>query len=192
MKPLSGSSAEPTTVVIPLDGAQFLQEFGRRHLDRPAVSIPTHVTIISPFLPASQINENVCARVARISHETPSLRLVLDEIGRFADSGVLYLKPRPLDELTGLRTRLCNEFGIEASPPVFHVTLAGWHPDRLDVIQRGFERLYKGVLPLRVEAKKIVLFERRGDTWCLHSSYPLTTVDAAPHSVQSNDFQSGR
>ena len=139
---------EPTGVVIAVHEAAFLQPFRERYLQRPGVTIPPHVTVCSPFLAVGAINMAVRTRLHEVCAASEGFTFTLARTDRFVDPGVLYLVPQPTQELEKLNHAIRLAFEFELGPrPVFHMTLAGWHPAELDSIEKAFHDCHAGQLP---------------------------------------------
>ena len=136
-----------------------------------------HVTILSNFYAAEALDDEVRAAVRTLFAGLEPLTFTLDELGRFPDPGVLYLEPTPTDELLRLHEAVIGEFSIEASDPVFHLTLAGWHPGDLDRLEQEFREAYGDRVPIAAAVNKVTLYARIGNVWHRDSEYALGLVE---------------
>lgn len=167
-----------TSLIIVVQEASFLQSFREEHLQRPAVTMPPHVTVRSPFLPAAAIDEQVHNRLRGICASFAGIAFTLGRIGRFQDPGVLYLVPEPTEGFHKLSEAIREEFLLEAvGRPVFHLTLAGWHASELDRIEQTFRLRYADRLPIYAQATEISLYERVGQIWIKDSEFPLCMTE---------------
>jgi 2'-5' RNA ligase len=154
---------KPTSIVIIVKEASFLQSFREEHLQRPGVTIPPHITVRSPFMPSAAIDEQVRHRLRGICAPFASLTFTLGQIDRFQDPGVLYLVREPSESFYYLSEAIQEEFSLEAvGRPVYHLTLAGWHPSELDRIELKFHLRYANQLPISAQATVISLYEQVG------------------------------
>ena len=169
-------TSEPTGLSISPLETSFLQPFRDELLQRPAVSIPPHVTIRT-FLPAKNIDEQVRQRLRAFFRTHSKFSFKLERIGRFMPQGILYLIPEPIDCFLDLYEGVCREFSLKLNhpvEPVFHLTLAGWHPNDLDEIEQKFRARFENLLPIRALAEDVRLYERIGGTrWTEDSVFPL-------------------
>ena len=167
---------ERTGLSIAPQETMLLQPFRDEFLQRPAVSMPPHVTIRT-FLPAPNINEEIRQRLRTFFQAFSKFSFKLERIDRFMPEGVLYLAPEPTESLYQLYDCLCEEFSLKRNhpvEPVFHMTLAGWHANELDQIERRFREKYGNLIPIQARAVDVRLYERIGGTrWREDSVYPL-------------------
>jgi 2'-5' RNA ligase len=165
---------KPTSLIIPVNEAGFLQPFRRIHLHRPGATMPPHVTIQSPFLPAHAVDQQVIARLRRLCASHPQFDFTLATVGRFTKPGVFYLVPEPTADFRTLNRIVRTRFSIGVSrEPVFHLTLAGWHPTELDRVEEAFRKEYGARLPILARVTEVCLYRRDGNVWVKCSRFPL-------------------
>ena len=168
-------AANPTSLVIVIEAASFLQPFREKHLLRPGVTMPPHITVWSPFLPGATVDEQVRRQLQEVCASFAPFTFTLDRIGRFQEPGILYLVPEPSAIFHDLSKMLRRTFLREtADKPVFHLTLAGHHPGELDKIEGAFYLRHADQLPIAAEATDISLFERVEKTWVKRFDCPLS------------------
>ncbi len=86
----------------------------RRTWDRTAgAGVPTHVTILFPFLPPTELRTAVRAELAIIAAAHEPFDVRFERVGRFP--GVVYLAPDPADPFTALTAAVSARF--PAYPP---------------------------------------------------------------------------
>ena len=86
--------------------------------------------------------------------------------------------PEPTESFHNLSEAIREEFLLEAvGRPVFHLTLAGWHPSELDRIEQTFRVRYADQLPIEAQATDISLYERVGQMWVQDSEFPLCMTE---------------
>jgi 2'-5' RNA ligase len=153
--------------VIVVHEASFLQSFREEQLQRPGVTMPPHVTVRSPFLPAAAIDEEVRRRLRRICASFECFTFILDRIGRFKNQGVLYLAPEPTESLCKLSKAISEEFLLYMAD----------NRRELDKIEQTFRLKYADQLPIQALATDISLYERAGQIWVQDSEFPLRTAE---------------
>jgi hypothetical protein len=173
---MEAKEQEPTGFSIVTRETSFLQPFRKELLQRPAVTMPPHVTI-GTFLPASSVDEHMRRRLRTFFKTFSKFSFKLERIGRFLPQGVLYLVPEETDCFYELYEGVCKEFALERNhpaEPTFHLTLAGWHPHDLDRMEREFQQRYNHLLPIHARATDVTLYERiEGKRWKEDSVYAL-------------------
>jgi 2'-5' RNA ligase len=165
-----------TSLIIPVTEAVFLQPFREHYLHRPGVTMPPHITVPAPFKPLRELAKDNYRTLTTRCASFPSFAFTLGQLDRFAEWGVLYLAPEPIEPFMALSEAL----SAPASPPledhariVFHLTLARKQPPDLDQLEAEFNRTYGGQLPLRAVASEVSLYEKRGERWFKEASFPL-------------------
>ncbi len=99
-----GESAIIVAVNVPVGVIRL-----RERMDPSAADgVPAHVTLIYPFLPPSELNDDVRRRVEEIVAAEPSFPFVLASVGRWPD--VVYLAPQPEDPFRRLTSALAAAF----------------------------------------------------------------------------------
>lgn len=163
-----------TSLIIPITAAASLQPFRDRYLHRPGVTMPPHVTLLSPFLAPSAIDATARDILRATCAAFPAFAFHLVRLGRFATPGVLYLEPEPIGALLALRSAVAEMCAVMLTDePVFHLTLAGWHPTELDTIAERFLQTYGDQLPLGAQATEVCLYVERGERWLLQECFSL-------------------
>jgi 2'-5' RNA ligase len=105
----------------------------RRQFDSAAAAgVPAHVTIIYPFLPQQDINEEVMGNLRRLIADHPSFIVTFAQCGEFPD--VLFLVPDPDDPFRRLTAEMVQRWP-EAPPyaglitdPIPHLTITHGAP----------------------------------------------------------------
>jgi hypothetical protein len=174
------STGNDLSLVVPVFEAVGLQAFRDKHLHRPAVVMPPHVTVPSPFKSYDEIDQRVMAVLTATVSTLPQFRFALDALERFREPGVLYLKPEPVEPFMRLHQRICDAFVADSSKSVvFHLTLAGWHAaSELDTITAEFLQEHGWRLPIEATAREVWLYEQVGGTWLHRASFGLGPAQA--------------
>ncbi len=169
-------SHNPTSLIIPVAEAVFVQPFRVKHLHRPGVTMPPHITVRSPFKVVGVITPQVLQTLATLFQSHPPFDFTLVSTARFSDTGVLYLAPEPVTSFHVLSRAIDTQFPdlpVEHPHPVFHLTLARKHATGLDTIAEEFDREYASQLPIPARATEVHLYELRTNIWVKHSSFML-------------------
>jgi 2''-5'' RNA ligase len=169
-------SQEYTSLIIPVPEANFVQPFRVKHLHRPGVTMPPHITLRAPFKPTADIDANVLNTLTRVFETHRQFRFTLAGTARFADTGVLYLVPEPSEPFHALHHAIQLYYPDPAPKhlqAVMHLTLARSNIQELEGLEREFTREYGAQLPIEATATEISLFEKRGATWVWQTSFPL-------------------
>ncbi len=181
---------EPTALVIPVREAAFVQPFRVKHLQRPGVAIPPHVTVHIPFEPIGNINATVMHRLATLFAAHQPFWFSLTRTAYFAETEVLYLVPEPVEPFLALCQAIQANF--PGSPPdypdpVMHLTLARAGSEELESITDEFYRTYGSQLPIAATATEVWLFEKRGNVWVEVTSFALGSVTTREASELCGD-----
>ena len=124
-----GESAIIVPVTVPV-GVNRLRE---RMDPSAADGVPAHITLIYPFMPPSELKDDVRRRVEDIIAAEPSFPFVLGAVRRWPD--VVYLEPEPDEPFRRLTEALAAAFpdyppygGVHVTV-VPHMTVAADAPD---------------------------------------------------------------
>jgi 2'-5' RNA ligase len=145
-------------------------------------AIPPHVTLAYPFLPVSEVNDEVIRQLTLLFAEETAFTFQLGEVKWF-DKGVVYLEPSASERLRAMTERLQENFpdfhpyGGEFDSIVPHVTLSqhGSFADRRMLAKRA-----TAFLPLNVPASHVWLMsnDNVGGAWSVLEIFSLGTT---PH-----------
>jgi len=151
-------------VVILVPEAEPLVAAARAAWDRSAaVGVPAHITLLYPFVPAREIDDDVVDRLAAAVSGFSPFSFVLTATGRFP--GVLYLAPEPASTFAALTAALAHEFPDH--PPykgahahvVPHLTVA----DRPDAPLDLLEPTVTPEAPIVARARDVCVVARNDD-----------------------------
>jgi 2'-5' RNA ligase len=153
-------SARESALIVEVPAAEPVVGQFRAQLDGNALlGVPAHITILSPFMPASRIDAATLADLENLASGTPAFDFVLDHAAWFG-TRVLWVgprNPRPFRELTDRVVEAFPEF-----PPfqgqfdevVPHLTVG--HEHDLDDMLRA-EHAIGAKLPITARASAITL-----------------------------------
>jgi hypothetical protein len=170
-----------TAIVAPFRLPEPLERIRRREVEVARLGVPPHVTILSPFLDSSAIDDGVLGRLGAIVASIGAFDVTFTEIRRWESSamgtqGALWLAPEPGEPFIALTRAIwaaypdAPPYGLPDQPLEAHLTLAVEHPDGFDAAQ--------------AEAAPFLPFTRRADTvalliegaegrWRIAASFPL-------------------
>jgi BirA family biotin operon repressor/biotin-[acetyl-CoA-carboxylase] ligase len=168
-----------TAIVVPVPEAEaVVGDWRRLYTPSGAEDVPAHVTLLSPFVPASRLDERGEHAVRDLIADADEFEFRLAEAGRF--DGVLYLVPdpaAPFVELTGALTARFPDY------PPYDGTVTEIVPHL--TIAQGSKPLFDGLcveleprLPITAVAATASLLERaESGRFRLRASYPLGRSD---------------
>jgi 2'-5' RNA ligase len=129
-----------TAVLVPVPLPPALERVRRRHEPVASLGIPAHVTVLFPFVPASELAPRHRAALARIAASVPEVTVTYGRTGVFP--GVAYLAPaprRPFDRLIAACAATFPEhppYDGAFSETVPHLTLGSGDPATVRAIRR--------------------------------------------------------
>jgi 2'-5' RNA ligase len=146
-----GESAIIVPVIVPV----AVQRLRERMDPSAADGVPAHVTLIYPFMPPSDLKDDVRRRVEEIVASEPAFPFVLGAVRRWPT--VVYLEPSPDDPFRRLTNALAAAFpgyppyeGVHAEV-IPHVTVAAEAPEDY---YAAAEHALPGMLPIRDVARE--------------------------------------
>jgi 2'-5' RNA ligase len=167
--------ARRTALIVPVPAAEEAVGSLRRRFDPSAGhGVPAHVTVLTPFLEPSSIDDDVRARLAEWAAATAPFAFSLDRLGCFP--GVVFLHLSPDEPFVTLIKGVAERFG---TPPyagqydelVPHLTVAMEDGDNVTVT---IEECLEPHLPLEARAEEVqLLVEQHDGHWELDGRWPL-------------------
>lgn len=171
---------EPTrsAVVVVVTEAEPVVSRHRRRLDRAAGwGVPAHVTVVYPFVPPADVDDDVLARLAAAVASVPAFSCTLARTAWFGEE-VVYLAPEPAGPFRALTRAVEDAFpaypayGGQFAEPVPHLTLAhlGTLGDR-----RAAEAAVALLLPVTASVDRVTLLtgSEEPDSWRVAHEMPL-------------------
>jgi 2'-5' RNA ligase len=173
-----------TALIVPLPEAEEAVGPFRASLDTAAAQgIPAHVTVLYPFLPPEQINDEVLASVSHAVAAVPRFAVTLTHVEWFGDA-VVWLAPRPDRPFRTLTAALWQRF--PETPPyagaytdtVPHLTIGHGASRRL--LSEAAEAV-SAHLPIRgvVAAVRLISGSPEPDSWHPLAEFRLGQETAA-------------
>jgi 2'-5' RNA ligase len=170
-KPELGEGA----IVVPVELPVAVRRLRDRMDPTAAQGVPAHVTLLFPFMPPDQLDEDGRRRLAAIVAQEPVFPFSLSRVGRWPD--VVYLAPEPDEPFRRLIAALSEAFpdyppyGGAHAEVVPHVTIA--QDPRLAYLAAA-EHALPGLLPIRDVAREALLIGHAPALpWRTHLHLPL-------------------
>ena len=143
---------------------------------KPSNGVPSHVTVLFPFVPAAEVDDELIRKLGELFAALPSFRFELRQCRHFP--GVLYLAPEPPEPFVSLTEAVAAAY--PDFPPyegvfdevVPHLTAA----EGASAVLHRAESEIRQWLPIAAEAREIVLLEELEPElarWRTHSRLPL-------------------
>jgi 2'-5' RNA ligase len=145
--------------------APLVDHWRRQYTEDAPLGVPAHVTLLTPWVPAEQIDEHAEERLAGLLREADAFDFVLRRTARFREGPLLYLPPEPPEPFVGLTEAIAAEW--PEHPPykgihdtiVPHLTVAQADDGVLDGIADALEP----ELPIESRATEALLLEEGED-----------------------------
>jgi 2'-5' RNA ligase len=165
------ASALPETALIcnVPEAERYIARYRERYDPSARRNVPAHVTVLYPFMPPADIDDEVLAQLAAIAHAVPRFEYRLAETRRFPVA--LYLAPQPDEPFAALTDAIHRAF--PDYPPfagkfttvVPHVTVA--HADEPQLCEIEVE--LKIALPpgggIKARCSELILIENSSGRW---------------------------
>jgi 2'-5' RNA ligase len=163
-------------VVVRVPEAEpIVGEWRLRHTSSGPRGMPPHVTLLSPFVPADELTDDVEERLERLLAEADSFDTTFVRTARFPD--ILYLEPHPSEPFAALTGEIAGEwpehppYEGEHATVVPHLTVAKSEDDAL--LDRIAAEIAPG-LPVRTHVHEAQLYAEDTDgRWHERRSLPL-------------------
>jgi hypothetical protein len=173
----TGGTASALVIVVP--AVDELLETWRSAHGIEAVQMPSHLTVLYPFVPARAIDDTLERKARTLVRDVHPFHFRLDRVERFSD--VVYLAPEPaapFRALTELFTANWPEYppyGGAYPDSIPHLTVAP-----ADVSAEAVEEL-ESLLPLEAVATELTLFtENSREGWSVRSRIPFSETSERP------------
>jgi 2'-5' RNA ligase len=132
---------------------------------RPSVGIPAHITLLFPFVPAAQVDNELMDDLRSLFARFAAFPFTLDRPERFPE--VLYLAPAPARPFTLLTEAIVTRY--PECPPyegaydaiVPHLTVAQGDAAALDEAEADI----RSALPIESVAHEVLLLEELEPSW---------------------------
>jgi 2'-5' RNA ligase len=177
---LSDADRRSALVVTAGEAEPVVREWRLRYL-RESVErgIPPHLTILFPFVPESEIDDEVLTALGRLYAPVSPFDYALESVESFPDAA--WLAPAPAEPFLDLiaRTRAAfpdlPPYGNSEYVPVPHCTLGvDDDPARVEAMVRELRAGLGARLPVPCRAEEVSLVGERADgSWVERGAFPL-------------------
>ena len=177
---MSDADRRSALVVVAREAEPVVGEWRRRYL-RESVErgIPPHLTILFPFVPASEIDDATLAALRRLYAPVAAFDYELASVESFPDAA--WLAPVPPEPFLDLVARTRGAFpdrppyGDPGHVVIPHCTVGvDEDPERLGAMVRELRERLAPTLPIRCHADEVSLVGELSDgTWVTRESFPL-------------------
>jgi 2'-5' RNA ligase len=126
--------------------------------------LPSHVTVLYPFMPESAVDDAVEGRLADVLGTCPAFAFELAEMARFP--GVLYVRPQPAPPFVTMTEAIVRAwpryvpYEGQFRDVVPHVTVLDRSPE-----PDGLAAAVEALLPCAARADEVWLMAQTGDRW---------------------------
>jgi 2'-5' RNA ligase len=119
-----------SVVLVPAHGAgELVQELRIQHDPSAAAGVPTHLTLMFPFVPPPDLSAQKIDALESLIGRARPFDFTLTRIREFKE-GVVYLVPEPAGPFVSLTQEIARHFGLLpfggqfGEDPVIHLTIA--------------------------------------------------------------------
>ena len=166
MKAAALAGATETAVLVLVPEAEAAVAEHRAHLDMAASwGVPAHMSVIYPFVPPADVDDDVLARLAGAVGTVPTFDCAFPRTAWFGDD-VLWLAPEPAAPFRELVAAVVREFpahlpyGGLYDEPIPHLTVGELRLGSADELAAA-ERAVHPHLPIRARVDRAVLLAGR-------------------------------
>lgn len=150
----------------------------RVRYDNAGLGVPAHITLLVPFVPVEQLDDELGAELRRLFAPQPAISFSLTRLNEFPDQ-TLWLAPEPAEPF-----RRLTELIVERYPD--YPPYEGIHEEIIphltvtsgDASLRGeVDAAVAPHLPIQAEAREVALFvEDDAGRWRVDQRFPLTSM----------------
>lgn len=166
-----------TALLVPVREAEPLVRHHRHEFDPVApLGVPAHVTVLYPFLPPEQVDNDVCDAIADVVDGLHAFEFELRDVRRFPD-GVVYLAPEPTAPFVEITAALVARwpdhppYGGAYDTVIPHLTVAQTNGS---AAVAAMEAELTDGLPIPALADAVWLMEGQPkDRWAIRAVFPL-------------------
>jgi hypothetical protein len=170
---------ESALVVLVPEAEPLVKAFRDRYDPSAVDGAPAHITLLYPFKPPSEIDQETCDNLRRGFQRFASFQFSIAPIRRFSE-GMLYLAPNPDEPFRELILAIWDHY--PETPPyggkwpdiVPHLSVA-WVQDeqQCDKVADDFACAARGKLPISATAAEVTLMEKRSNHWRVREKFRL-------------------
>ncbi|WP_236788757.1 2'-5' RNA ligase family protein [Amycolatopsis sp. GM8] len=174
------SRATRSALIVPVPETEPLVTAHRRTLgDAPVSTVPTHVTVLYPFVHPNRIGPETFGELAAALAEIAAFECAFTQVKWFG-ADVVWLEPKPDEHFRALTAAVCKRFPA-------HLPYAGEHPDTVPHLTvadsrsgdaAGKQRIAADIaahLPVhaRIDRVRLVAGEDEFGPWRTITEFPL-------------------
>ena len=163
------SLSESALIVVVPEAEPVVGDLRLRYDESARLGIPAHITLLFPFVPASELSHSVVASLTRLFSAVPSFAFQLGSVGSFAATS--YLAPTPAEPFIDLTQAIwqafpaCPPFKDEFASIVPHLTAAHGSTAEAEVAGAELALRLAHHGPVRSTCRSVALFERSSGRW---------------------------
>ncbi|HTQ75247.1 MAG TPA: 2'-5' RNA ligase family protein [Burkholderiales bacterium] len=156
---------------------RFIAPIRERHDPSAQLGVPAHITVLFPFLAATEFNESAFVALADVAGSTISFQFHLVSVGRFPD--VVYLGPKPTQPFAGLSRAVRVAFpghepyGGRYTSFIPHLTVAHGEPSMHGSVAAHLQALMDDIAQIQCTCHTLVLIENSSGRWRTLRSFTL-------------------
>jgi hypothetical protein len=139
--------------------------------------VPSHITILLPFVAPDEIDDAVLARVRELASSHASFAFVLERVETF--TGTVWLAPNPTEPFIALTVDAMNRFpghlpyGGLFPEIIPHLTVGHCMPEMVDALCDDVSQRVAAELPVQSKARVLGLWAHEGEEWRRYAEFPL-------------------
>ncbi len=169
---------ESALIIAVPESEPLVKAWRERYDPSAAVGVPTHITVLYPFMPPGEITPAVLSELHDLFARFSAFEFTLPELRRFPK--VLYLAPSPAEPFKALTHAVVERY--PKYPPfrgafaevIPHLTIADVdEAKQLDDIEREFMQQHGMWLPVKATAKEVWLIENTSGRWETRERFQL-------------------
>jgi 2'-5' RNA ligase len=172
--------SESALIVVVREAERLVGDLRLRYDESARLGVPAHITLLFPFVPASELSQPVVARLARLFSTRPGFAFELASVGRFAATS--YLAPSPAQPFIELTQAIwqafpaCPPFQGEFASVVPHLTTAHGNAAEAELAAAETASRLARHGPVRSNCRSVALFERSSGRWRHAHEFQLAPV----------------
>jgi hypothetical protein len=168
-----------TALLVPIPKVEpFVSSFRNKYDPSAVKGVPAHVTVLYPFKPPSEITPEVVQTLSELFGAEMLFDVTFSRTGRFPE--VLYFSPEPVETFQNLTQKVADQFpdtppyGGQFAEVIPHLTIAHVSDEKqLQEIEIAFDHIIKDHLPIRAQAKEVLLMDNESSTWQVRHRFRL-------------------
>jgi 2'-5' RNA ligase len=164
-----------SALIVAVPDVEPLVHEWRLRYDNARLGVPAHITLLFPFAPAEQLDEELFGELRELFAAQAAISFSLTKLAEFPDE-TLWLAPEPSEPFRRLTELIFERYpdyppyeGIHEEV-IPHLTVAAGDATRRDELDAALAPH----LPVQAEAREVVLLEeQRNEHWRTRERFPL-------------------